>query len=44
MWGSKVLGWLLSGAMAAQGAPFWFDMLNKLVNVRSSGKTPSESS
>lgn len=42
LWTSKVTGWLLSGAMAAQGAPFWFDMLNKLVNVRSSGKNPSE--
>ena len=42
LWVSKVAGWLLSGAMAAQGAPFWFDMLNKLVNVRSSGKNPAE--
>jgi hypothetical protein len=31
----KVAGWLLSGAMAAQGAPFWFDLMRKLLRVRS---------
>jgi hypothetical protein len=25
-----------------QGAPFWFEMLKKLVNVRSSGVKPEE--
>jgi hypothetical protein len=24
------------------GAPFWFDMLNKLINIRSVGKSPEE--
>jgi hypothetical protein len=41
-WGLKGVGWLLSGAMAAQGAPFWFDIMKKLVNVRSSGRKPEE--
>lgn len=32
-WGmlTKLFGYLLSGAAAAQGAPFWFDILRKLV-------------
>jgi hypothetical protein len=41
-WMSKAGGWLLSGALAAQGAPFWFDILKKLVNIRSAGKNPTE--
>lgn len=40
--GKKVAGWLLSGAMAAQGAPFWFDILKRLVNVRAGGPKPEE--
>ena len=31
-WPSKVIGILLSGIAAAQGAPFWFDMMRKLIN------------
>ena len=38
-WVGKLLGILLSGAAAAQGAPFWFDILKKLVNFRGSGVT-----
>ncbi len=34
-------GWLLSGIAIAMGAPFWFDLLNKIVNVRNSGKRPN---
>jgi hypothetical protein len=34
-WLVKVLGLLITGAAAAQGAPFWFDLLKRLVNVRS---------
>lgn len=30
----KLFGYLLSGAAAAQGAPFWFDVLRKLVGVK----------
>lgn len=41
--GKKLFGWLFSGAMAAQGAPLWFDILRKLVNVRSAGKKPESS-
>ena len=40
----KLLGIILSAAAAAQGAPFWFDILKKLVNVRGSGANPDEKS
>lgn len=41
-WLSKVLGLLLTAGAASLGAPFWFDMLNKIVTIRSSGKAPEE--
>ena len=46
---SDVMGWVLkltglavTGLALAQGAPFWFDLLKKVVNVRVSGLSPSE--
>jgi hypothetical protein len=41
-WVQKLLGLLITGLAAAQGAPFWFDILKKIVNVRSAGLNPSE--
>jgi hypothetical protein len=38
----KILGLLISGCAACLGAPFWFDVLKKLTNVRSAGKNPTE--
>jgi hypothetical protein len=35
-----LLGWLLMAAAASFGAPFWFDLLVKLVNIRNVGKKP----
>lgn len=35
-------GWLLTGFAVSLGAPFWFDMLNKVISIRSSGKSPTE--
>ncbi len=40
--GLKVLGILLSALAALQGAPFWFDILKKMVNIRGSGSNPAE--
>ena len=37
-----ILGWLLTVLAISLGAPFWFDMLNKFVNIRYSGKSPDE--
>jgi hypothetical protein len=39
-WFWKFLGCLLAAAAFAIGAPFWFDVLNKLVNLRSAGRKP----
>ncbi len=36
----KLLGILITGFAVSQGAPFWFDLLNKLTNVRSAGRPP----
>jgi len=39
---TTILGWLITALAASLGAPFWFDLLNKFVNVRASGKAPEE--
>lgn len=39
---TKVLGWIVTALAISLGAPFWFDLLKKMVNLRSSGKRPDE--
>ena len=39
---TTVFGWLVTALAATLGAPFWFDLLNRFVNVRASGKAPEE--
>lgn len=39
---SKLLGFILTALAISMGAPFWFDLLKKLVNIRSSGARPYE--
>ena len=34
----KVMGWLISGLAAAQGAPFWYDLLKKATAMGGQGK------
>ena len=41
-WMERILGWLLTILAICLGAPFWFDLLNKFVNIRSAGKAPDE--
>jgi hypothetical protein len=41
-WLGKLLGFVITAAATAQGAPFWFDLLKKIINVRSSGANPDE--
>jgi len=36
----KIVGLLLSILAVSMGSPFWFDILNKLVSLRSSGNKP----
>ncbi|HEY9045110.1 MAG TPA: hypothetical protein VIN08_04410 [Ohtaekwangia sp.] len=40
-WVTKIFGLLITALAVSLGAPFWFDMLNKLVNLRSVGKKPA---
>jgi hypothetical protein len=40
--GIKVLGILLTALAARQGAPFWFDVLKRVVNLRGTGANPTE--
>jgi hypothetical protein len=42
-WLGKIFGILISGIAAAQGAPFWFNALSKLIGLRGSGPTPPPS-
>lgn len=34
---TRIFGWLITALAISLGAPFWFDMLNKLMKVRGSG-------
>ncbi len=43
-WFQKVLGLLLTTLAVSLGAPFWFDLLKNLANLRSSGPPPPKSS
>lgn len=39
----KLFGLLISALAVSLGAPFWFDLLNRFVGLRSSGRAPEES-
>lgn len=41
--GWTILGWLITAFAISLGAPFWFDLLNKLMQVRNSVKIPISS-
>jgi len=38
----KILGWAVTAMAVSPGVPFWFDLLRKIANLRSSGNTPGE--
>lgn len=38
--GSQIAGWLVTASATLFGAPFWFDLLQKLVNLRGTGNKP----
>lgn len=40
---TAISGWILSGLAISMGAPFWFELLGKIMNVRNSGKPPATS-
>jgi hypothetical protein len=35
-----VIGWIVTAAALSLGAPFWFDLLQKFVNIRGAGEKP----
>jgi hypothetical protein len=39
----KLLGLIITAAAISQGAPFWFDLLSKVGNIRGSGTVPATS-
>jgi hypothetical protein len=41
-WVAKILGIFLTAVATMQGAPLWFDLLKKLINVRNTGINPTE--
>ncbi|HMQ47222.1 MAG TPA: hypothetical protein PKA00_07235 [Saprospiraceae bacterium] len=38
---TTLLGWIVTALAISLGAPFWFDLLRKIVNIRSSGAKPN---
>jgi hypothetical protein len=42
-WWLKALGLALTAAALTMGAPFWFDLLNKVTNFRAAGPPPQRS-
>jgi len=41
-WLLKIAGWFVMALSITLGAPFWFDLLKMLVNIRSSGGVPQQ--
>ncbi len=41
-WIFNLAGWMLTAIAVSLGAPFWFDMLNKLINLRLAGQKPEK--
>ena len=39
-WWLKLLGLIITIGAISQGAPFWFDILNKVTNLRAAGRPP----
>jgi hypothetical protein len=38
----KIFGLLISAFAVSLGAPFWFDLLSKFVNIRGAGVPPAK--
>jgi hypothetical protein len=39
-WAFNLIGWLLTAIAISLGAPFWFDLINKFINIRMVGQKP----
>lgn len=42
-WFNKLIGFLITAFAISLGAPFWFDMLKKIINIRNAGPVHEES-
>jgi hypothetical protein len=40
--GNHFLGWIITAIAVSLGAPFWFDTLNRFMNIRNAGRSPEE--
>lgn len=40
-WLMRILGWLITALAISLGAPFWFDVLKKIITIQSTGNAPS---
>lgn len=38
----KIFGWLVTALAVSLGAPFWFDLLQKVINIRNAGVRPQD--
>lgn len=43
MFSRRALGWLITALASSLGAPFWFDFLNTVINIRHGMKRPTVS-
>lgn len=41
-WAERIVGWALTILAVSLGTPFWFDILNRFMNLRSSGTPPAK--
>lgn len=41
-WLLRILGWIFTIIAVSLGAPFWFDSLNRLMNIRNAGNPPDK--
>jgi hypothetical protein len=39
-WVQTIVGWIITAALLSFGSPFWFQLLNKLVDLRKAGRKP----
>ena len=39
---SHLVGWIITMLALSLGAPFWFDTLNRFINIRNAGRSPDE--
>lgn len=40
-WLLRLLGWLITALAISLGAPFWFDVLKKIITIQSTGSAPA---